>query len=590
MHPQLKPLCVVALLGTAAPAIGAPAARHWLLSASDVSVSEEDCGRHAAVFEVRLFKRVSALPPQVISVDYATEDGTAIGGVDYTPGSGTLTFTPPTRLLTVTVPITDGVVPGPDKTFGLRLSNASGAVISKPVGIATLHAPTVAKCASCGLSCDDGLACTEDSCSASLGCRNVDANACATPVALLGSCGLDSDGDGLSDAWEKANAIDSDCDGVITRADQPLPGADPAQPDVFLLYDWMVLADDGGACVPDPIPGYPNNSPDCAVDQYCLEGVCRGHSDEPDPASLGMVAASFANHGVALHLEAGSVVPHSRVVAYGEPIDACTAASSSLPGTRRDVDFYDLKDAGFAPTRKPAYHYAVFAHFHTCDSVTDCAKPECTTEAGTLPVFGETGFAEQPGNDLIVSLGRRRDLDLPPGTIRQGGTFMHELGHNLGLAHGGPLAAVPEAYINFKPNYLSVMNYSFQATGISTAAEPGSTRPVTTRLDYSNAALQPLDEAHLDETAGIASGDNDITVYYCPDRHSGPGTGPIDWNCIGGIETDVAAEINNDPVTEVLAGHADWPSLFYPFQGFSTYNDGPADAGHVTQQELADPR
>ena len=37
---------------------------------------------------------------------------------------------------------------------------------------------------------------------------------------------------------------------------------------------------------------------------------------------------------------------------------------------------------------------------------------------------------------------------------------MHELGHNLGLRHGG------DDLPNFKPNYLSVMNYSFQLTGL----------------------------------------------------------------------------------------------------------------------------
>ena len=36
------------------------------------------------------------------------------------------------------------------------------------------------------------------------------------------------------------------------------------------------------------------------------------------------------------------------------------------------------------------------------------------------------------------------------------GTFMHELGHTLGLDHGG------DDTISFKPNYNSVMNYLWQ--------------------------------------------------------------------------------------------------------------------------------
>ena len=47
----------------------------------------------------------------------------------------------------------------------------------------------------------------------------------------------------------------------------------------------------------------------------------------------------------------------------------------------------------------------------------------------------------------------------------QAGTFMHELGHNLNLAHGGAstLAVGSSNYnMNCKPNYLSVMNYARQ--------------------------------------------------------------------------------------------------------------------------------
>ena len=40
------------------------------------------------------------------------------------------------------------------------------------------------------------------------------------------------------------------------------------------------------------------------------------------------------------------------------------------------------------------------------------------------------------------------------------GTFVHELGHNLGLFHGGSEFRKP------KPNHLSIMNYLFQTTGI----------------------------------------------------------------------------------------------------------------------------
>ena len=62
-----------------------------------------------------------------------------------------------------------------------------------------------------------------------------------------------------------------------------------------------------------------------------------------------------------------------------------------------------------------------------------------------------------PASDFIVSLGLWNGGS--PTNDQQVGTFVHELGHNLGLRHGGNDHNVG------KPNFLSIMNYTFRPVG-----------------------------------------------------------------------------------------------------------------------------
>ena len=74
------------------------------------------------VFNIGMF------PPalETITVDYATQDGTAKAGDDYTATSGTLTFNVGDSVKTVNVPITNDMVDDSGEVFALRVSNPSG--------------------------------------------------------------------------------------------------------------------------------------------------------------------------------------------------------------------------------------------------------------------------------------------------------------------------------------------------------------------------------------------------------------------------------------------------------------------------------
>jgi hypothetical protein len=601
-------------LASVGPSLAAEASRHWLVSVSDVAVSEESCTPHEAVFTVRLSKRVYNLPPQESTVDYTTADGTAIAGVDYTAATGTLTFTPPNQVLTVSVPITDALVPGPDKTFTLNLSNPSGAVLSRPIGTATLHAPTVAKCSSCALSCDDADVCTHDSCEAASGCHHVNGSAGPTPYCTLAGLGntpepdpnfaacsaagewLDSDGDGLSDAAEAQGYIDVNFNGVYDPGiDVPLPGADPNTPDVFVKYDYM---------------------------------VADNHNYQPPQAALDQVAAAYAAHGIALHYvaPAGSIPYHEVVTLDPAPTTACAGSDFVTMAQLRAQNLGNLKWA---------YHYQVFAHNATLPDTGNgsaCPQdPECV--AGPDPLG--SGQSELPGYNGIVAFGADVDQGFTVGIERFAGTTMHELGHNFGLKHGSLGAPAPQTCITFKPNYVSIMGYLYQS-GIGVATAPGMVSTlacssdadcgppvvgsgdcaipnachctddlalgggnVCYRLDYSREKLLDLFEPSLDETLGVGgpTGDTDIVRYFAESQCTpgdncgillltGPSDGPIDWNNDGdAADTDAQGDIDDSGgANELLYTADDWAesngqfvSLDFGFQCTTAFqNDGGA--------------
>ena len=74
-----------------------------------------------------------------VTVDYATQDGTATAGSDYTATSGTLTFAAGDTSKTVSVPIVEDTVEDDGETFKLLLSNANGGTIGGGEGTGTIR-------------------------------------------------------------------------------------------------------------------------------------------------------------------------------------------------------------------------------------------------------------------------------------------------------------------------------------------------------------------------------------------------------------------------------------------------------------------
>ena len=86
-------------------------------------------------FAVSLSRAASA----TVAVSYATADGSATAGEDYTRSGGMLRFAPGETAKTVSVPVLDDAVDEGAETLTLRLLNASGAVIADGVATGTIQ-------------------------------------------------------------------------------------------------------------------------------------------------------------------------------------------------------------------------------------------------------------------------------------------------------------------------------------------------------------------------------------------------------------------------------------------------------------------
>lgn len=138
-------------------------------------------------------------------------------------------------------------------------------------------------------------------------------------------------------------------------------------------------------------------------------------------------------------------------------------------GNAVDYDYY--KARFFDPARAGIYRYMIFAHDYWGG--------------------GSSSGLAFSAKDFIVTLGSWSGQTGSDND--QSGAFMHELGHTLSLGHGG------NSGVNFKPNYLSIMNYANTYT-----VDIDFDGAIDGPLDYSHGFNDPLSERCLDENKGVS--------------------------------------------------------------------------------------
>src|SRR5262249_16292222 len=105
------------------------------LSIADAETTEGNSGTKSLSFTVTL-SQASTVP---VSVTYATANGTATAGQDYSAVAGTRTFPAGTTTRTIAVSILGDTTVEPDETFKVTLSNPVGATLSRAQATGTIR-------------------------------------------------------------------------------------------------------------------------------------------------------------------------------------------------------------------------------------------------------------------------------------------------------------------------------------------------------------------------------------------------------------------------------------------------------------------
>ena len=356
---------------------------------------------------------------------------------------------------------------------------------------------------------------------------------------------VDFDGDGILNVWEE-DGVDINHDNLTDLELRNV--SDPMHKDIFLELDYME-----------------NHRPN----QTGMNNVVNAFNNAP-------VCNPDGQQGINLHISIDDMIPHDQNTRIH-----CTETKNILssqqdePSENNWLEFQNIKQDFFGTdsdrtnenyknifeAKNSVYYYGVFVH-----QINNIQDSGCAHESERLFVvsLGNESWWQLDdviGKDPITN-------DTKNDAVFQARSLMHELGHTLGLAHGGNKSLND---LNYKPNYLSVMNYLYLF--------PDSKMKDVSFLDYSRCALPDINEVTVDDSKGIDIGScinslnneriwvghheyNNNTATCEPDTIVSFNT-PVNWSQNrepGSSFTDINCDGRK---MDVLRGSNDWENIQY---------------------------
>lgn len=368
----------------------------------------------------------------------------------------------------------------------------------------------------------------------------------------------DDDGDGLPNIWETQGIRDCD-DNVLL--DLPGFGADPQHKDIFVEIDRLAGREPSARAIAT------------IKESFSRAPVNAGGVNNPDGTAginIWVDTGGLTDGGGALvgdNLGGGNEIavadipdPTGQFIPPINPGVGDFEYEIDIDGNELR-DYYEVKQSNFDLIRERIFHYNISA--------------EPRAEDGNNYPGGQ---AELNGDDSI-------SFGLLPVIL------MHEVGHNLGLEHGG------KGNENCKPNYVSIMNYALVG-GIPRRMMDGNEQDVDNDgdaeariLDFSpplldglNRGVAPifsadegLDESNLSEFRELDESDPinmtrffrengdavDLAMDAAPDWDGGGNTGGFKEQDVNFTE-DIPGCDDGEEGQTTLEGFDDWSAITMP--------------------------